>query len=314
MNIGKYFLSLAVLVSIISLMQAMEDPKEDQPSQLESMRENMRASLRQGFNIEHIFGEGDEAITPLMRAVLDLDDSEQVNRVRVLLEYGADAQARTSDGDTSLHMVASEDHDDVDDWGITINNAERVLRNYEIIGLLTDHGANIERLNDHNETPLMKATQQRRLDAIKSLLLHGASTKWIWSWRNKLDNQLSLQEKAGKAIMESLESSCRSRTSIIDFNIYQCLMNPTFGQKSNDYMSETLFEEKQWIQEETGNKARSQLSAEKGSSIFNIIKNREFGGKKYQDMTRKRKQDDRDEEVEVNDTREIKRRKLNAED
>jgi ankyrin repeat protein len=315
MNIRNCFIALIILVSSISLIHVMEDPKE---KHLECVRNLIRQALHNDDKyIIRPIGEDENAISPLMVAILDIKDKARIDRVRVLLEYGANVQAKTSDGDTPLHILASEDYDDVIDWGVTINNKKQVLRSCQIISLLMDYGANIEQLNDSSETPLMKAVRQRRLDAVKSLLLYGASTEWVWSWQNKPDDKLSLQEQAGKNIMESLEVSRRSNISIIDFDIYLCLMNPTFEIKSNNCTSETLFEQKQWIQKQLRHNEKSQYCAEQDKSIFYVLRDREFNGrqfdsKRYQTPARKRKQSDRDKEI--SDTRKkIKRRRLTFE-
>lgn len=89
-------------------------------------------------------------VVPLHSAV-----SKHPQWVRTLIDYGADIQITTWEGDTLLHSISRRTPPD-------------------IIELLIAEGLDPEALNRHKATPLYKAAQIGYLDAAKLLVEHGA--------------------------------------------------------------------------------------------------------------------------------------------
>jgi ankyrin repeat protein len=74
--------------------------------------------------------------------------------MELLLQHKADVHIRSTDGNrrTLLHW-----HSDA-----------------KLVQILLDHGADINALNAHHETPLYKAAEKGRLEVVRVLLEHGA--------------------------------------------------------------------------------------------------------------------------------------------
>ena len=89
-------------------------------------------------------------VIPLHSAV-----SKHPQWVRTLIDYGADIQITTWEGDTLLHSISRRTP-------------------VEIIELLIEEGLDPEALNRHKATPLYEAAQIGYLDAAKLLVEHGA--------------------------------------------------------------------------------------------------------------------------------------------
>lgn len=82
--------------------------------------------------------------------------SGRLEIVELLLAYGADIQAQTSDGYTPLHTAA---------W------RGRVA----VVGCLLNHGALIDAVNLKQDTPLHEAAANGNLETVKVLLAHQAA-------------------------------------------------------------------------------------------------------------------------------------------
>lgn len=84
------------------------------------------------------------------------DRGEHPERVRALLELGADANIRDYKGKTALHRAATA--------GFT-----------RVIAVLLEHGADIDAADDRGETALFDAIRAKRKDAVAVLLSDGAN-------------------------------------------------------------------------------------------------------------------------------------------
>ena len=85
--------------------------------------------------------------------------------VQVLLDYRADANARSSDNWTPLHD-ASEGSG---------GSSHNIHQFPNIVRLLLEHGADVNALEEHNKTPLHVAARNGRVGAARVLLEHGAN-------------------------------------------------------------------------------------------------------------------------------------------
>ena len=93
--------------------------------------DRVRALLDQGANLETVNEEGDSALH-------EASESGRVETVRLLLDRGANIRAANRDGDTPLHKAST---------GGSV----------EVVRLLLDHGAEILASNVHGCTPLHTA-------------------------------------------------------------------------------------------------------------------------------------------------------------
>ncbi|XP_030835495.1 ankyrin repeat domain-containing protein 17 isoform X5 [Strongylocentrotus purpuratus] len=105
--------------------------------------------LKMNANVEDRGSKGD--CTPLMEAA----SAGHVDIVKLLLEYGADANAQSSAGNTPLMYACNGGHE-------------------EIVKILLDQGANIEDHNENGHTPLMEAASSGHVNIAKILLEKGA--------------------------------------------------------------------------------------------------------------------------------------------
>ncbi|MCC6003801.1 MAG: ankyrin repeat domain-containing protein [Thermofilum sp.] len=109
----------------------------------------VRKLLRKGANVNAKYGDSD--LTPLHWAAF----LGHVDVVRLLLEHGAEVNARNKYGETPLHRAAAYGRAD----------AAR---------LLLEHGADVNARDEYGWTPLHVAALQGRADVARLLLEHGA--------------------------------------------------------------------------------------------------------------------------------------------
>ena len=89
--------------------------------------------------------------------------SGQVKAAQLLLEHGANINARNEEGHTPLHRVLTSLKDDA--W----------TSFFDTIQLLLDHGADVDALDDAQSTPLHVASEYGNAKAARLLLEHGAN-------------------------------------------------------------------------------------------------------------------------------------------
>ena len=94
-------------------------------------------------------------LAELNKELLEAVRAGDVQRVRELLEAGANPNARDKDGLTPLHWAASEGHAD-------------------IVKILLEHGADPNTKIKYGWTPLHYASREGHADVVKLLLEHGA--------------------------------------------------------------------------------------------------------------------------------------------
>ena len=112
----------------------------------------LRRVLNQGYPIDEPNIEGE---TPLMSAVI----AENLETVKLLLKHGANTNARSENGKTSLHYAAAHNKD------MTITQ------------LLLQHGAITEATDRSGHSPLFTATIRGNDIVCKQLLASGANVK-----------------------------------------------------------------------------------------------------------------------------------------
>jgi len=121
-------------------------------------------------------------LTPLHSAAF----GGHVEIVKLLLERGADPNAKTDDGLTPLHIAAFKGHVDV-------------------VRVLLEHGANPNAKDNNGQTPLHYAVQEGHVEIVKSLLERGADPRIA-------DNggHIPLDYAKDSAIRSLLESALRN--------------------------------------------------------------------------------------------------------
>ena len=86
-----------------------------------------------------------------------------VNAAQLLLEHGANINARNKEGHTPLHRVLADLDDDMG------------THHFDTIQFLLEHGANVDALDDAQSTPLHVASEYGSAKATRLLLEHGAN-------------------------------------------------------------------------------------------------------------------------------------------
>ncbi|XP_014203563.1 uncharacterized protein LOC106635888 [Copidosoma floridanum] len=145
--------------------------------------------------------------TPL-HFVVSLSNVSSIYRLRImqlLIEYGADVNARDDNLETALHLAVY--YERVDEVKLLLENHADpniellfgetilgivVLKNVEnILELLLEYGANPNIMNDENETPLDMAIRNRQINFVEKLAASGAKCNNIYKKLLKLCTQCS---------------------------------------------------------------------------------------------------------------------------
>ena len=127
--------------------------------------------------------EDAESMTPLIWAIHLCSDVDYVQTIKLLLEYGANANVKFENGFTAMHWTCQLDHSRVK-WGELLVEAAK---------LLLENGADINAKNDKGDTPLHVACDRKRVEMIIFLAENGANlhpqndqneTPFFWACRN----------------------------------------------------------------------------------------------------------------------------------
>ena len=87
-------------------------------------------------------------------------EDARVGAVRVLLEHGADANARDAHNMTPTHLASSQNY----------GEEERL----DVVRLLLQYGSDIHALDNEGHTPFMRATEKGHRRIMQFLLENGA--------------------------------------------------------------------------------------------------------------------------------------------
>lgn len=135
------------------------------------------------------------ATSPLIDAARKDDVAAAVK----LLDGGADARAKTSDGTTALHWAAHNGQLDLlkrllkagadakarNDYGSSPMQEAAIRGDAAMITALLKAGADVESANDDGETALMTVARTDKVDAAAVLIKAGAKVNAVESWRGQ---------------------------------------------------------------------------------------------------------------------------------
>jgi ankyrin repeat protein len=135
------------------------------------------------------------ATSPLIDAVRKDDVAAAVK----LLDGGADARAKTSDGTTALHWAAHNGQLDLlkrllksgadakarNDYGSSPMQEAALRGDAAMLSALLKAGADVESANDDGETALMTVARTDKVDAAAVLIKAGAKVNAVESWRGQ---------------------------------------------------------------------------------------------------------------------------------
>jgi len=141
---------------------------------LTKLKDVVKLLIDKGADVNAKTNDGD---TALMWAAI----SGEVDIVKMLLEKGADVNAKNNHGDTALIFAAAQG-------------------NVDIVKILLDAGADISAKNEHGETALMLAQRNKQVDTIKILEMY-LLNKYVGK------QQESISYDVKKTILSSREES-----------------------------------------------------------------------------------------------------------
>ena len=117
-----------------------------------------------------LFLTGCDGNTELMKSVLSEDSAQ----VQALLDAGADINARNNYGWTALMHAARNGDPDQDDRGWTALMRAARMGHANIVEILIQQGADLEKSDNQGWTALLWAVNQEHLSVVDALANHGA--------------------------------------------------------------------------------------------------------------------------------------------
>ncbi|KAJ5018504.1 hypothetical protein K4K57_004843 [Colletotrichum sp. SAR 10_99] len=138
--------------------------------------------LKMGASANYVPGEAD---SPLFIACYDTED---ISKVQLLLDYGADIHWKPDDGWTALH--GSYDLP-------------------KLVSFLLNHGADVNGMSDYG-TPLMMAARWNYVDVLKCLLAHPAIEVNL-----KFDRDDGDSEVRGTALLQAVEQGSHESANLL---------------------------------------------------------------------------------------------------
>jgi len=184
-----YIITLSALLLAVMKVNVCATPYEDLIEAIENG--NLKAAqsaLRNGADVNKV-GERDSFRTPLMIAA----DEGKENLAKLLVEYGADVNAKDLGGDTALMWAANGGH-------------------LNVVEFLVEHGANVNAASPHyanaGSTALIYASERGHVTMVKYLIKHGAN---INAKNKNGDTALSIAEKNGHTEVTRILSEAGAR-------------------------------------------------------------------------------------------------------
>lgn len=170
-----YIITLSALLLAVMKVNVYATPYEDLMKAIENG--NLKAAqsaLRNGADVNEM-GRESPYRTPLMIAA----DEGKENLAKLLVEYGADVNAKDIVGDTALMWAANGGH-------------------LNVVEFLVEHGANVNAAATGHicagSTALIYASEKGHVNVVKYLIKHGAN---INAKNKNGDTALSIAEKNG---------------------------------------------------------------------------------------------------------------------
>jgi len=144
-----------------ALMAAADDQFYGSPADMFAEHQKhiqiMQILLSKGADINAKRSDGSTALTS--SASINDDGTVALIMPRFLLEHGADANAKTANGGTLLQ------------WAV--DNGDKSMDS--LVGLLLNHGANVDVKDTYGWTPMMRASELMEPTLVETLLTHGAN-------------------------------------------------------------------------------------------------------------------------------------------
>ncbi len=162
---------------------------------------------------------------------------------KLLLQKGADKEAKNSFGRTPIHGAASNDHLDVVEYLVEHGVNKEAVDNdnstplhfaasddhLDVVKYLVEQGVNKEVVDDDDETPLHIAASNDHLDLVKYLVEHGANKEAVDN-----GNQTPLYDAASNAhlyVVEYLVEQGVNKEAVNNNN-----QTPLYIAASNDHL------------------------------------------------------------------------------
>lgn len=207
-------ISLGILILLLALLAglgfwrlhrlhnkiARSHDMSDQSALIQGLLEGDSEKISQGLSKEAVNTPSKNGTAPILLAA----DRTNVNVVRALLKAGAAPDAATKDTQwTALHIAAE-------------------AGNADMVEVLLQGGASIEKTNSVGETPLLLAIESKNTAAVRVLVKHGANVDSPGKWgipplfaaialRDEEQVKLLLEAGANPLAKDDDEVSCLAR-------------------------------------------------------------------------------------------------------